>query len=361
MKDEPSCDSKEFQTKQFSTPPMSNVQVSRPLVKNWFVWYMLGPEVPRARIRVVLQGLFGAMILFGIFTSLHLIPAAEATAIFFMVPVFSFVLSFFMLKEPYTLLRMIISVIVIIGVGLVTRPKPIFDLIGDTDDYFEDINFGYLSSSNHPQIISHYAQTLLIQKMNNTANKGLEYNDVVRTEMLLFGYFCALIVPASVSMLSILSRQLATISTKTLNIPLMMIWQGFGSIFIGLISYAAFNDPHAGEDVSLLWWSPALGVIVCGMMGNIFVALGTKFITPSLMNVIRCIEVVFMSFIQIELSKPKNEQVFYIEYAFGIAALFLAGGLLCMESWIKNLFTKKRQLSSSVPNLCVNNGDFTEK
>ena len=326
---------------------MLKVQLSKPLLKKWIVWYIIGPDIPGARIRVVLQGLCGALILFGIYTSLHLIPAAEATAIFFMVPIFSFVFSSFMLQEPYTILRMIISVILIISVGLVTRPKPIFDLLGDTDDYFDEIDIGYLASIDDPTEISNYTKNLIMQIINRTKHEELEYSEDVRTEMVLFGYICALIVPASVSMITILSRQLATISTKTLNIPLLMIWQGYGSILIGLISYAVFNDPDADEDVSLLWWSHAIGVVLFGMMGNIFIALGTKFITPSLMNVIRCIEVVFMCFIQLELSESTHDQVFYNEYGLGIAALFLAGGLLSMETWINTFCSKKNTV---IPN-----------
>ena len=361
MNEASSCDATEIQTKTFTTSSVAKPRVSKQALKKWIVWFMIGPEIPGARIRVVLQGLCGALILFGIFTSLHLIPAAEATAIFFMVPIFSFVFSSFMLKEPYTILRMIISFILIIGVGLVTRPKPIFDLLGDTDDYFDDIDFGYLSSTKDPEAIYNYTHNLIIQIINRTQNEELEYSEDVRTEMALFGYICALIVPASVSMISILSRQLATISTKTLNIPLLMIWQGYGSILIGLISYAAFNDPDADKDVGLLWWSHAAGVIVFGMMGNIFVPLGTQFITPSLMNVIRCIEVVFMCFIQIELSESTHDQVFYIEYGLGILALFLAGALLCMESWINALCSKKNPLSICGPNILVSNGESNGK
>ena len=342
-----------------ASQPQSQISTLSP--KGWFLWFVLGPDLPGARIRVMLQGLCGALILFGIFTSLHLIPAAEATAIFFMVPIFSFLFSSFLLKEPYTILRIAISLIVIVGVGLVTRPKPIFDLLGDTDDYFEDIDFGYFQATNNPEELFNYTQNLLIQIMNNTKNKELEYGEDVQTEQLVFGYICALLVPASVSMISILSRQLAQLSTETLNIPLLMMWQGVGAIVIGLVSYAAFNDPDADEDVGLLWWSHAIGVIVFGMMGNIFVTLGTKFITPSLMNVIRCIEVVFMCFIQIELSESVHDQVFYLEYGFGIFALFIAGGLLCFESWIRVCCSKKPQLSSSVPNLFVADGDFSHK
>lgn len=344
-----------------STRPKT--KVTKQMMKDCLKWYVLGPAIGGARIRVVLQGLCGAAILFGIFTSLHLIPAAEATAIFFMVPIFSFVFSSFMLKEPYTLLRAVISMIIIIGVGLVTRPKPIFDLLGDTDDYFEDIDFGYVIESDDPQQL--ISSMSINTWLNNTKHDNLKTSEDVHTEMVVFGYISALIVPASVSMISILSRQLATISKDTLSIPLLMMWQGLGCIVIGIISYASFNDPKADEDVGLLWWSHAIGVIIFGMMGNIFVTLGTKFITPSLMNVIRCIEVVFMCFIQLELSDSVHDKVFYIEYAAGIIALFLAGILLCFESWINGLgfnrCLQKPQLTSSVPNLCQTNGDYFRK
>ena len=48
---------------------MLKVQLSKPLLKKWIVWYIIGPDIPGARIRVVLQGLCGALILFGMGTS----------------------------------------------------------------------------------------------------------------------------------------------------------------------------------------------------------------------------------------------------------------------------------------------------
>ena len=43
----------------------------------WVVWFFLGPAFQGARKLVLLQGVFGAMILFGIFTSLHFIPGPK--------------------------------------------------------------------------------------------------------------------------------------------------------------------------------------------------------------------------------------------------------------------------------------------
>ena len=334
------CNTKETVKEVFNWPSSSQAKVSKAALKKGTIWYLLGPEEAGARLKVVLNGLFGALTLFGIFTSLHLIPAAEATAIFFMAPIFTFVFSLFILKEPFTILRVAISLIVIIGVGLVTRPKPIFDLFGNRDDTLDDIEIGFFLSANQPQKLFNHTQNLRNYTRNEINKKGLDYPETKQITELAFGYICALVVPASASMITILSRQLAQLSTEALNIPLLMMWQGFGSITIGLILYAALNDSSVDNNVGLLWCAIAIGVVLFGTMGNIFLALSTKFISPSLVNVIRCTEVVFMCFIQLELSDSVHDQIFYMEYGFGILALLIAGILICFESRMSQCFSK---------------------
>lgn len=324
-----------------------------------FLSYILGPSKGGARWRVLAQGAFGGLIIFGIFTSFHLIPATNATAIFFTTPVFAFVFASFMLGEPYTQLRVVISFLIVAGVILVTRPRAIFALLSDTDDYFSDIQtdkeYEYKDSPS-----SESPQEMFTKSRNEQQKKQTRNTD--SGEMgAVFGYLCALVVPASASILTILTRQLAQISTETLSVPLLMIWQGLAAIIIGIISYLSFNDPDADKDVDLLWWSHAVGVIAYGIMGNILLALSTKFISPSLVNVLRCLEVILMCFIQIELSDEHHDKVFYLEYAFGICTLLLAAILICCESWIIGNLSKTAQLSSSMPSLFTSKGKYSFK
>ena len=113
----------------------SNVSSTTPSgIIGWILYYILGPSKPGARWRVVAQGIFGGLVIFGIFTSLNFIPATNATAIFFSTPIFAFVFASFMLKEPYKLFIIVISVMIVVGVLLVTRANVIFDLISSTEN-----------------------------------------------------------------------------------------------------------------------------------------------------------------------------------------------------------------------------------
>ena len=305
--------------------------------KEWVTHILLGPDFQGARQRVLLQGIFGAMILFGIFTSLHFIPAAEATAIFFMIPIFSFSFSACILKERFTFIRVLISFISLSGVLLVVRPKIVF---GEQEAFPDKFNHDlFLHPLNEHETISvHDSITYHVPVNESSPLQDTEISDALEWKDHIIGYISALLVPISVSLCTIVTRQLAMTSPQTLDIPLLMAWQGIGSVLIGLVSYTAFNVEVTDGFFNLLSMSEIIAITIFGMMGNIFLALSTKFISPSLMNVIRCIEVVFMFIIQMELSDSKEHKVFHVEHGFGIFALFLTALLICNESDIRSRF-----------------------
>ena len=306
----------------------STGKISYPVVKMWLLLYFLGPAKQHARLRVILQGIFGALLIFGIFTSIYLISASEATAIFFMMPLFSFIFSYFILKEPYTFLRFIISIIIVGGVLLVVRPKLIFD--GS-----EEISLNVNSSVTHSEINTSNDHKFIPTLFDNLSSFVNDQNDDYEQDLLVkdlaLGYSSAVLVPISIAVISIVTRQLAQTSAETLNIPLLMMWQGIGSIIVGILS-------NTNDYQNTYWWADASSLISFNLMGNIFLALSTKFMIPSLINVIRCLEVVLMCLIQIFVSKSENEKVFHLEYGVGIFLLLVAGILICIESKLNTLF-----------------------
>ena len=311
-------------------------EISYPIVKRWLLLYFLGPSKPHARLRVILQGIFGALLIFGIFTSIYLISASEATAIFFMMPLFSFIFSYFILKEPYTFLRFIISIIIVGGVLLVVRPKIIFERS-------EENSLNINSSDTYSKINSSNDQKFIPTLFDNLSRIGDDQNGDYKEEFLVkdlaLGYSSAVLVPISIAVISILTRQLAQTSAETLNIPLLMMWQGIGSIIVGILSIFLFDNSNTNNNQNTYWWADAASLISFNLMGNIFLALSTKFMIPSLINVIRCNEVVLMCLIQIFVSKSENEKVFHLEYGVGICLLLVAGIMICIETKLNNLIT----------------------
>ena len=69
-----------------------------------FMHFLFGPR--QARVKMVLQGIFGALVLLGMYGALAYISLASSTAIFFTAPIFTFILAPCMLKEPCKVYRL---------------------------------------------------------------------------------------------------------------------------------------------------------------------------------------------------------------------------------------------------------------
>lgn len=315
----------------------------------WILDYLLGPSKSGARGKVISQGLFGGMVIFGIFTSLNFIPATDATAIFFMTPVFSFIFASFMLREPCSIFRMVISVIIVAGVLLVTQPPAIFDLITGSND------------TEEKSTATHLPPPIANVQFNDSTEPSSELIEPDGAEFeSILGYLCALTVPVSVALLSIQCRRLVQIAPEALSVPLLMMWQGLFGLLIGILLYILSNHVwSSAQSVNRFYWADTMGVMAFGIMGNVTLALSTKFISPSLVNVIRCVEVIAMYFIQMELSNDPATKAVRLESAFGIGCLLLAALLICSEGAIKAKVSKTSHLRGSVPSLFATTGDYS--
>lgn len=76
----------------------------------------------KARFKIVLQGLFGGILLLCIFYSVTHIPLGNASAIFFLTPTMTFILAPFMLRERTGIFRIAVIVCMLAGVIMIDRP-----------------------------------------------------------------------------------------------------------------------------------------------------------------------------------------------------------------------------------------------
>ena len=76
--------------------------------------------------RIVLQGMGGGLLLLFIYMAIQRVPLGNSSAIFFCTPVFTFVFAVCMLGERMGLYRVFISLLMLAGVCLITRPPFIF-------------------------------------------------------------------------------------------------------------------------------------------------------------------------------------------------------------------------------------------
>ena len=81
----------------------------------------------RTQVKVICQALIGGGILFSVFEAIGRLPIGDFSAIAFSSPVFTMILSSFILQEKCGLYRVTVGALLIVGVVVLTRPSMIFD------------------------------------------------------------------------------------------------------------------------------------------------------------------------------------------------------------------------------------------
>ncbi len=136
-------------------------------------------------LRLAGQGLLGGVLLLCIFVSISLVPLGNASAIFFCTPVFTFAFAVCMLRERLGVYRATISVLMLAGVLLITRPPFVFGADPSPDPTGKQNNFN------------------------------------------VFGYAVAVMVPVLSAIVSIITRQL-----RHLRAGVQIVWFGFGALVV---------------------------------------------------------------------------------------------------------------------------------
>ena len=81
----------------------------------------------RTKVKVICQAGIGGGILFSVFEAIARLPIGDFSAIAFSSPVFTMILSSFILHEKCGLYRVSVGALLIVGVVVLTRPTMIFD------------------------------------------------------------------------------------------------------------------------------------------------------------------------------------------------------------------------------------------
>ena len=79
------------------------------------------------KVKVLCQAVIGGGILFSVFEAIGRLPIGDFSAIAFSSPVFTMILSSFILREKCGLYRVTVGALLIVGVVVLTRPSMIFD------------------------------------------------------------------------------------------------------------------------------------------------------------------------------------------------------------------------------------------
>ena len=229
-------------------------------------------------LRIVLQGSGGGLLLLFIYMAIQRVPLGNSSAIFFCTPVFTFVFAVCMLGERMGLYRVFISVLMLAGVCLITRPPFIFG--------------------------------------PDSAPSGHTGSDGGENSFSVVGYVLALMVPVMSALVSIVTRQL-----KHIHPSVLMLWFGFGGLAVslgGMLAVGSFDFSDVFKDCTSI--SSVLAICVFGIIGNVMYTVAMKFVSPSKANVFRSFEVILNFVLQITI----EHMSFHLIALLGIACLLLA-------------------------------------
>ena len=233
--------------------------------------------------RIVLQGIGGGLLLLFIYMAIQRVPLGNSSAIFFCTPVFTFVFAVCMLGERMGLYRVMISLLMLAGVCLITRPPFIF-------------------GPDHPRGGHH----------------GLE------DSFNVLGYVLAFMVPVMSAVVSIVTRQL-----KHIHPSVLMLWFGFGGLAValgGMLAVSSFDFTDVLKSPQRI--ACVVSICVLGILGNVFYTIAMRYVSPSKANVFRSFEVILNFVLQITIEHGS----FHLIALLGIACLLLAVAATGFES-----------------------------
>lgn len=118
-----------------------------------YMWWMATPEFPLGRREIrhllLLRGFSGFFGIYGVWYSMAYIPLADATVITFLAPGVAGMICYFVLKEPFTRLEQLATLIALGGVVLIAKPVALFSHPAGGETTTDDPSDGGASGGEH--------------------------------------------------------------------------------------------------------------------------------------------------------------------------------------------------------------------
>ncbi|KAM0427022.1 hypothetical protein ACHAPT_007920 [Fusarium lateritium] len=103
-----------------------------------YMWWTKTPDFPfgkkEVRWLLWLRGLSGYWGIYGMWYSMMYLPLADATVITFLAPGVAGFICWFTLREPFTRIEQLATLVALLGVVLIARPTSLFSHSGEQDD-----------------------------------------------------------------------------------------------------------------------------------------------------------------------------------------------------------------------------------
>lgn len=289
--------------------------------------------VPKGEILVnVLRSLFGTGAIFGLYISMKYITLGDATAISFSSPVWTYILSHFILKEKINWIQIVSLPASIFGVLLIANPflfisvdgpdksimtdlsKTTEELLNDglypNTDFFNNITTAAATTTTdntinsnilmttHKFNVSSFANTTTMQDNPINQSTNLSLLEAHSQDSFISGYDPSKkiygIILAVMSSFSMAGAFIVLKFRKKTPVPTTIFWFGLTTssmAFVLMSSYIGFNVPS-----SLNVWLLILTNGILSFIGQSFFQVAFYYEDASIISLVKTVEVV-MAFI----------------------------------------------------------------
>lgn len=260
---------------------------------------ILGPDGSRGWLCG--QGAIGAVLLICIFVAVRNVPLGSASAIFFCTPIFTYILSAWLLEgEFFGVFRTVICCLMFTGVILITRPEFLFN---DENDIVNNIK-----NRNGSHFLTLYIPYYRMLTQHQSEPKTLDSYLLV-----------AFLVPILSAIVSICTRK-----CKKVNICLVTFYFGLGSLFTS-IAGLAFTGDFDTFHLTPTQWASTFGIVALGISGNFLYTGAVRYISPTKSNIFRSFEVILNSALQYFLEGTTLYASIYGGTVLLMSAMILTG------------------------------------
>jgi len=262
----------------------------------------------RTKVKVICQAVIGGGILFSVFEAIGRLPIGDFSAIAFSSPVFTMILSSFILQEKCGLYRVSVGALLIVGVVVLTRPSMTFDTSSSQMTPFPK-NITTIDPGNE-------IETRVVPTLDTNLHKS----DII-------GIFFAVLTAVLSAAISILARK-----TQNVHSTVLVCWFGLGGLAVSVLGLALLDTARPLFSTwSPVSWALASAQAVIGLLGVYFLYRAIALTSPTRVMVIRSFEIVFSYILQVTLFGKEPHSLDYLGALMIVIAVFSMG----FENYLK--------------------------
>jgi len=347
---------------------------------------LLGPK--GFRIRIYLQGIVSGVLLLGIFLSIQRLPLCDATTIFYTAPLFTLLLSSFILKEHFGILRLTVGALLLAGVILLCKPSLIFQqtimktsdnitslsvipsVPSDQHSYYEFNLLGYPLHFNesskgaqfglftithnaghdiheHGRSLDHNEDDITHKSADHSeddiTHKSADHSEYdithksadhseddissVHTHVDAIGLVAAIAVPILSAYLVILTHQ-----CKEVHYSVLVFYYAVGGLIVSIIGFTTVTDMKI--DYQPQEWGLVVFIAVLGLIGNILMTKAVTLVAPGKVMVLRSFQLISSYILQLGVFTIHPQILDLV----GVGLVLLSMILIAVESFFIRKF-----------------------